>query len=615
MRVRRITIENFRGVAHGVVDLPGHALLVGGNNVGKSTVCEALDLVLGTERLFRRPVVDEHDFHNGDYLDKDGKQIVIRIEVVLLDLPEDIQRKLFGRTRPWSEAKGDFIDVEGVQPADLDGPGIVRALPVVFMGWYDRKNDDFDGKSYFAHPVPAPTDEEPRWPGEGLESFGREWKQVCGFIYLRTLRTGRRALSLERGSLLDTILRLGDNGRESMWEDTVKRLKAFDPPVGSVPQLKAIRDQVRERMNRFIGLADGEDATAFFASDLTRENLREVIQFFVRSKGSAYAVPFHRLGTGSINTLVFALLTHIADLRGNASVIFAMEEPEIALPPHSQRRLTRYLLKKMGQAIVTSHSPHVIDEFEVSQILAVDRDENHRLKSAPIPTVDIKFKAVRQNKLRLAEAILSRGVIVAEGATEAGVLVAASRALETLSPDGDYEPFDLTGITVFDAGAQGEVPKWAPVFASLRKGAFAFHDQPKVAWTQEQKDRLKLYDENCETAYKGIESLLVAEVAPTAQKRFLATVADWPDYPLHRGQLAANATDADVRTFTLTILTDRKGEDYAAALVESCASLAELPKTVTDFLLRINKALKLPPLDDEEEEQGEEGDLKNAARA
>ena len=43
MRVRRITIDNFRGAAHGVVDLPGHALLVGGNNVGKSTVCEALD--------------------------------------------------------------------------------------------------------------------------------------------------------------------------------------------------------------------------------------------------------------------------------------------------------------------------------------------------------------------------------------------------------------------------------------------------------------------------------------------------------------------------------------------------------------------------------------------
>lgn len=399
-----------------------------------------------------------------------------------------------------------------------------------------------------------------------------------------------------------------------MWEDTVKRLRQFEPPVGSVPQLKAIRDRVRERMNRFIGLADGDDATAFFASDLTRENLREVIQFFVRSKGSPYAVPFHRLGTGAINTLVFALLTHIADLRGNASVIFAMEEPEIALPPHSQRRITRYLLKKMGQAIVTSHSPHVIGEFEVDQILALDRDEKHALKSTPIPTDEIRFNAVRRNKQKLAEAILSRGVIVAEGATEVGVLIATSRALESVSPQGDYDPFDLTGITVFDAGTQGEVPKWAPVFASLKKGAFAFQDQPNAAWTQEQKERLKLYNENCETAYKGIEALLVAEVAIDAQKRFLTAAPGWPDYPEHCGRLPANASDDDVRKLTLAVLTARKGEDYAAALVEHCEKLAELPKTVTAFLVRVNGLLRLPPLD-EPEQKPDEPAAKQAAGA
>ena len=58
MRVRRLTIQNFRGVDLGTVDFLGHTLLVGGNNVGKSTVCEALDLVLGPERLSRRPVID-----------------------------------------------------------------------------------------------------------------------------------------------------------------------------------------------------------------------------------------------------------------------------------------------------------------------------------------------------------------------------------------------------------------------------------------------------------------------------------------------------------------------------------------------------------------------------
>ena len=213
-----------------------------------------------------------------------------------------------------------------------------------------------------------------------------------------------------------------------------------------------------------------------------------------------------------------------------------MEEPEIALPPHSQRRLTRYLRDRMGQALITSHSPHVIDEFDVAEIVAVDRDSAQVLQSTPIPTAEIKFKAVRQHKLQLAEAILSRGVVVAEGATEVATLIATSNALEKHSPDGDYEAFDLTGISVFDAGAQGEVPKWAPVFASLRKGAFAFHDKPKKAWTEDQLVNLRRYDLNCETQYNGMESCSLLKLL-LVRRAFLAAVALLPDYPFNIGVL------------------------------------------------------------------------------
>jgi putative ATP-dependent endonuclease of OLD family len=63
VKVRRVSISNFRGVRSGSVLLDTRSLLVGGNAVGKSTVCEALDLVLGPERLYRRPVIDEYGFH------------------------------------------------------------------------------------------------------------------------------------------------------------------------------------------------------------------------------------------------------------------------------------------------------------------------------------------------------------------------------------------------------------------------------------------------------------------------------------------------------------------------------------------------------------------------
>ena len=61
MKVPRLHVQNYKGAREGTVTLNGHSLLVGSNNVGKSTVCEALELVLGPERMFRRPVIDEYD--------------------------------------------------------------------------------------------------------------------------------------------------------------------------------------------------------------------------------------------------------------------------------------------------------------------------------------------------------------------------------------------------------------------------------------------------------------------------------------------------------------------------------------------------------------------------
>ena len=71
---------------------------------------------------------------------------------------------------------------------------------------------------------------------------------------------------------------------------------------------------------------------------------------------------------GTLNTLVLALLSFIADAKPS-DVIFAMEEPEIALPPHTQRRIANYLLKDTAQCFVSSHSPYVIERFSQDQIL------------------------------------------------------------------------------------------------------------------------------------------------------------------------------------------------------------------------------------------------------
>ena len=67
MRIVRLHIENFRGIKHANLFLPQHGVLIGDNNTGKTTILEALDLVLGPDRLSRQSIIDEHDFFRGIY--------------------------------------------------------------------------------------------------------------------------------------------------------------------------------------------------------------------------------------------------------------------------------------------------------------------------------------------------------------------------------------------------------------------------------------------------------------------------------------------------------------------------------------------------------------------
>jgi putative ATP-dependent endonuclease of OLD family len=252
--------------------------------------------------------------------------------------------------------------------------------------------------------------------------------------------------------LLDSVLKLAGAGAVEMWQDTLGRLQALDPAIGEIEQLKHIRAEVRSRMGRFVNLAPGDNSTGFFASNLTREHLREVVRLFIAAQPGQHLVPFGRLGTGSINLLVFALLTFIAELKDKQSVIFAMEEPEIALPPHTQRRITRFVLAEMGQSIVTSHSPYVIEQFDPAQIVILNRDEGGVLSGQSIDAQAVKPKTYRTARRQFAEAILSRAVLVVEGSTEASLFPVASSVMENSLPADAYMHFDLAGVSVFDAG-------------------------------------------------------------------------------------------------------------------------------------------------------------------
>lgn len=251
----------------------------------------------------------------------------------------------------------------------------------------------------------------------------------------------------------------------------------------------------------------------------------------------------------------------------------------------------------MGQSIVTSHSPYVIERFEPQQVVILNRDGANSLSGRPIDATEVKPRTYRTQRRQFAEAILSRAVLVVEGATEAALFPAASTVMEDSLGPNAYTHFDLAGVSVFTAAGDGDVPRHGPIFAALGKLAFGFFDKPNSPLSADATAKLAMYTRHWQSPEKGIENLLVNELGLPVLKRFLAEVAARPDYPGNAGTYNPAAAEKDIRELATKVLVARKGDahGYAALLIAQCQTADELPQTIRSILEEIHKVVSAVP--------------------
>jgi len=600
MHIAQLTINHFRGIQSAALRLPKHGVLIGDNNTGKTTLLEAIDLVLGPDRLYRKPPIDEHDFFRGRYLsqqaeysakattDEDSKVDIseldsnvgdnveetaepasgdaprIEIEVVISGLSDE-QRARFGDyIEFWDTRKYTLYD--DADPAAVDEKHISEALRVTFLGWHDAEEDDFEGRTYFSRSLAE---------SDMPVAFSKKDKQVCGFLYLRSLRTGSRALSLERGSLLDIILRLKEL-RPQMWEDTLGTLSTIS--VASVPRLgiSPVLESINSALKKFVPKEWGVEPH-LMVSSLTREHLRKIITAFIATGDGDHAAPFYRQGTGTLNMLVLAMLSQIAEDKQN--VIFAMEEPETAIPPYAQKRIVHEVRKLASQTLFTSHSPYVLEEFAIEETIVLARDAEGKLDRQAITLPDnVKLKRYRQEfRTRFCEGLLARRILIAEGATESSAVPVACRRLEEIRPD-TYSSLEALGICTVDAGSEGNIAGMAQLYRELGKRTFAICDKQEEgdkALIEAQVDRLLMHGE------KGFEAMVLKGTTEAALKRF-AKMVDWPQhlaqrYPNPETQAASALSDYFLWS---------KGSCGIADFLAQCSE-AEIPEWLRDAAIKL----------------------------
>lgn len=592
MKIARLTIQNFRGIRYASLLLPDHGVLIGDNNTGKSSVLEAIDLALGPDRLNRRPPVDEHDFFQGQYLPgqetglelpegvplgpgvtvvedvdieenpDDEKKPRIEVEVLVTDLNEEQLAHFADYIEFWDKKTDDLYHQP--EPEGVDAANVLPALRVTFFGEYDVEDDDFSGQTFFTRSLTE---------GERAE-FRKRDKQKCGFLYLRARRTGSRALSLEHGSLLDIILRLREL-RPRIWEETISQVAGYNVASNKELGVSGILESVSKALKKYVPREWGIDPHLKISS-LTREHLRDVITAFMATGAGGHSAPFYRQGTGTINMLVLALLSQIAE--GKQNVVFAMEEPETAIPPYTQKTIVHEVRKMSAQALFTSHSPYVLEEFELDETVVLHRDAKGILTQNRITLPEsVKLKRYRQEfRTRFCEGLLARRVLVAEGATEAMAFPVAARKLAELKPE-TYSPLESLGICTIDAGSETQVSVLAGLYRDLGKGTFGLCDKQSAASQaaiEAKVDAIFMHNES------GFEDLVLKNTTSAALLRFAKTL-DWPPHI---------ASKVDWTKDPITALKEyfgwAKGQGGLADFLAQCTEL-EFPQWVRDACVKL----------------------------
>lgn len=571
MYLARVQVENFRGISSADVSLGGDTVLLGDNNSGKSTLLEAVELALGADRLFRRPVIDEHDFYAGRYRDND-----VRVEVMLVDLDDELQSRFRNHLEHWDASSGTLLTT--LPGADSEALPCIR---IRFVGRYDADEDDFDGRTWFC----SPENDE----GEPTSETRSADKREFGFLLLRALRTGNRAMSMERGSLLDFVLRAFEV-EVQMWENLLEKLRGIPVAGDEDEEFGQVLSSIDSAMKQIVA-SEWADAPHLRVSELTREDLRRVLRSFMATGAAGYAAPFNHQGSGTINSLVIAMLTLIAQKR-NGRVIFAMEEPEISVPPTAQKRVVDLILGLGGQAIFTTHSPYVLEEFEPEKMTVLAREHGSGLLTSTQVSLppQLRAKAFRTGiRTRFCEALLARRVLITEGDTEAASYAALAKTAARANPER-FARLDTRGWAIFDAQGETNVAAFAGYFRGLGKQvASVFDKQPP--------DRLAEIAANSDYVFEqphaGFEDLLLAEVPITAIRSHvdgLISDGGWPTHVAHPEDASDDAYKKAVRK----LLSKTKGDRFAADLVAELEEV-DFPKSMIDVLEGLKAASEPAP--------------------
>jgi putative ATP-dependent endonuclease of OLD family len=463
MRIVRLQINGFRGIKEADIRLSQTSVLVGPNSVGKTTIIEALALLLGRDGMVRG--LSEHDFFGSNPQPADRIKIVATIVGFPHANPE-LAPEWFSMRRggvpKW------YDPTTGAQSAVYKAAPYELACDLGFQARFDHGNLEVETCRYFCDDASA----DDVFVEDAVVPVGIGLVRDIGFFLIPASRSWDRMLSF--GSELFKRVVSSDNGlpSESILAER-DRLRSPKEPLESDVRLKPVIDEVNREIGALFG--SGKDLHLRVTATDSTSVLDAVTPHFGGVGG--VIIPSKRQGSGLLSLQSLFLLLHFGNRRiaDGKGFCLALEEPELHLPPTLQRRVLRRLKALSSQTLVSTHSPLIAGFSDPTEVLIVSNDEGvvHARPLLDKPLDSSTSNAIRTlfqlKRVEVVTALMAETVLIPEGALDHEWLSLLSRVVEL---QGDVDPAGA----IFSATV-GIVPTQSAAMIGTAKHMGAAHER------------------------------------------------------------------------------------------------------------------------------------------
>ncbi|MBJ6122518.1 AAA family ATPase [Sphingomonas sp. BT553] len=498
--IRQLKIERFRGIRH-LEWSPGSGIngLIGPGDSGKSSVLDAIDLVLSARRS---ATFTDADFHGLDT----ARDILI--DVTIGDLPAsllDLDRYGFFH-RGWDSDIGVTDEPEA-------GSEIVVSIRLTIGA-----------------------DLDPKWTLFSERAEADDCLRDLPFaerVRLAPTRLGAFAghhLAWGVRSVLNRIAEVRPAAGAALADAARQARAAFgDAAAAEVADTIAmVRDVAGQ-----VGVAGAEEAEALLDAHGVSFGAGAI------ALHDGDGVPLRNLGLGSSRLLVAGLQA----LAGNTSPITLVDELEHGLEPFRIIRLLHQLGAKDAvpprQVFVTTHSPVVVRELSAQQLWRARRDPD----APDLSLIKLGRNPADQGTLRTcADAFLAPSVLVCEGATEVGLI----RGLDLYWTDQGDRPMGSCGVATAD-GTGSNMLQRALSFAQAGYRTGLWHDSDKELDAEElraleEAGVMRFFWDEPNTT----EMQIFASIADDAIRPLVELAREWNGEESVNGQIRARKADLDL---------------------------------------------------------------------